>query len=144
MGNYSTTRTRSTSKTLPLLSFRLQEKLDQDMGNREEITLQMNKLANNLNGAKVENQKLNKYIGEKNLISGIQKSLDEEDNRLLVDEIAFKSQILDEQNKKKGEKEEELNQNKKLRVLKEQNEKLTVRFTSLGNPWSAQSTLRVL
>lgn len=100
--------------------------MDTDGKNREEITAQILKIKRNLDQAKIENEKLKKHIGEKNLISGIKREIDEADNKILVEEIAFKSQVLDELKLKKKEKEDELNQNKRLVDLKKINQELTV------------------
>ena len=105
---------------------KLREKLDMDKRNREELTESINKLNRNTTEALEENQKLKKYIGEKTLMADIKKAIDEEDNILLVDEIAFKTEILDKQRKLKEEEEAKLNQNKRLINLKETNAKLMV------------------
>ena len=88
---------------------KLREKLDMDKRNREELTESINKLNRNTAEALEENKKLKKYIGEKTLMADIKKAIDEEDNILLIDEIAFKTEILDKQRRLRTEEEEKLN-----------------------------------
>jgi hypothetical protein len=72
-----------------------------------------------------ENDKLKKFIGEKELMEGIKKAIQEDDLKVIREEIAFKDQIIDELENKRKEKQDELDKNMRLNDLKVKNEKLT-------------------
>lgn len=74
----------------------LREKLEQDRRNRGEIQEAYKKLGLAADEAVSENAKLKKFIGEKALMEGIRKAIEEEDLKVLVDEIAFTEKSIDD------------------------------------------------
>jgi hypothetical protein len=103
----------------------LREKLDQDRKNKQEIQDAYIKLTNSVNEAVNENQKLKKFIGEKSLMEGIKKAIEEEDLKVLIDEIAFQEKNIDDRETIRSQKQDELDKNMRLRDLKVKNEEMT-------------------
>lgn len=101
----------------------LREKLDQDRRNRQELEASLAKVTKTVADSKGENEKLKKFIGEKELIEGIKKAIEEDDLKVIREEIAFKEQIIDELETKRKEKQDELDKNMRLNDLKIKNEK---------------------
>lgn len=73
----------------------LREKLEADSQVGSEIQAQLNKVQKNLNEAKTKFEELSKYITEKKLMDDIQREVDDDEERILKEQLISKAEIVD-------------------------------------------------
>ena len=100
------------------------DKLQADRDFRGEMQQQLDKLARNAGEAKTKNEELNKYVSEKDLFDKMQKAIDEDEDKILLEQIAIKAQLIDSIAEVKDAKQKLLNDDARLRDLKAANGQL--------------------
>lgn len=73
----------------------LREKLEADNQVGSEIQAQLNKVQKNMNDAKTKFEELSKYITEKKLMDDIQREVDDDEERILKEQLISKAEIVD-------------------------------------------------
>jgi DNA repair exonuclease SbcCD ATPase subunit len=99
----------------------LRDKLQVDRDVRLDLQAQIDKITKGVQEAKLKNEELSKYISEKNLMDGIQRNIDEDEDRILKEQILAKKEILEACQQSYDESKKALDSDPKLSDLKKRN-----------------------
>jgi hypothetical protein len=102
----------------------LRDKLKADRDFRAEMQAQLDRLGKQTGEAKTKNEELTKYVSEKNLFDKIQKDLDDDEDKIILEQIAFKTQLVEGTMATRDEKLKALNDDARLKDLKTVNHQL--------------------
>lgn len=97
----------------------LRDKLHIDKELRMDLEAQLEKLLKAVEEARQKNDELTKYISEKKLMDDIQRDVDDDEERILKEQITNKSMIVDACKETRDTLKRDLENDSKLKTLKE-------------------------
>lgn len=99
----------------------LRDKLGVDREVRMDLQGQIEKLTKSVQDSKLKNEELSKYISEKKLMDDIQREIDDDEERILKEQILAKTEILDACRTTRDAAKKYLDSDERLSDLKKKN-----------------------